>query len=299
MDRETDRAPFAGCSAQEENRTALINALYTKELIRNARSKRSAKGKKQPPPATLDAPRIAVLADVHANLPALEAVLEELKRLDVRQGIVLGDVVGYGPHPRECIAAIRESGLITIKGNHDHAVAIGDFSKGFSSIARWVMEWTLEQVNDEEREWLGALPPYYNTPEWIAVHGAPQDKAFFYAYVYKMTYEDNLNNLQQREIPLCFHGHTHMQGIYYRENGHDHHTNAQRFDTREAEHSLVCPGSVGQPRGNVPGAEFALFDTREKTLELRRIDYAMDKTVADLNRLKFPPQLATRLLAGK
>lgn len=293
---------FTGNEAQEARLGSIIGALRSQESSAGApmTGQRPASSAIEAEKLfTPESGRVAILADIHANLPALEAVLEHLERMSIRAGIVLGDSVGYGPHPGECIERLRSSGLLAIKGNHDHAAAVGLAGPGFSPVSKWVIDWTVPRLSQEDRCWLGALPLSLRGPDWLAVHGAPQDKTYFNAYVYRMTFEDNLQNLEDRDIRFCLHGHTHLAGVYYRKGRFDHHTKAPVFALQGANRSLICPGSVGQPRGNRAGAEFAIFDPEEGCFEFFCIDYDMERTIADMTREGFPAQLAGRLRAGK
>ena len=130
------------------------------------------------------------------------------------------------------------------------------------------------------------------------VHGSPVDKTFFNGYVYKMTYGDNLDNLQQRQLTMCMHGHSHVQGIYYRKGKLDDFICEDKVDIEKFDHSLVCPGSVGQPRSNRPGAEFAILTRSLNQVEFFRLDYDLEKTVDDMRSYRFPSQLYERLLVG-
>lgn len=243
--------------------------------------------------------RIAILADVHANLPALEAVLCFLKEHNVTKGIVLGDIVGYGPHPGECIERLQESGFTVLKGNHDLAASVCRVGDGFSRYARWAMEWTIPLLTEAHRRWLESLPPMLDGDGWIAVHGSPLDPSYLNAYVYQMTYEDNLDLLQRRKIHTCFHGHTHVPGVYARiPDTRDRHVTdpAQALGTYT--HCLVCPGSVGQPRQGDQGAQLALYDIGTKTATFHHVKYDIERTVQDMRRNDFPDTLIARLLTG-
>jgi len=241
---------------------------------------------------------LAILADIHANLPALEAVLAFLKLKDISQALVLGDIVGYGPYPSQCIERIQAHNWLVIKGNHDHALATEGFKKGFSSTAAWVLEWSLDKVSIEQKHWLAELPPLFHHQNWLAVHGAPIDPTFFNAYVYEMTYIDNLNVLQRKKIPLCFHGHTHKPGIYGRTGFKDNYYHSKIFDLKSVQYALACPGSVGQPRNGQVGAQFAIYDQREQKLYYHTILYNVDTLVTTMNNQGFPPTLMA-LLTGQ
>lgn len=244
--------------------------------------------------------KFALLADVHANLPALQAVLADLDKRGIDEVLVLGDVVGYGPHPSECIAVLRERGYRVIQGNHDYGVATGNTERGFSRLARTVVDWTRERLNGDELSWLGALPPFLRFDDWLAVHGAPIDKQFFYGYVYHMTYADNLDWLAQNGLRIAFHGHTHISGAYLRRPGKDDmHWVGEQLDLTEAEQILLCPGSVGQPRGGRMGAEYAVIDRASATAELLLLDYDWQITARDLSAVGLPSELSLRLQAGR
>lgn len=263
-------------------------------------------GLEQAPPARVGAQRtgrqtpIALLADIHANAPALQAVLAKLDALGVQQAVVLGDTVGYGPHPREAIQLIRERNFLVIQGNHDYAVANAQYNHGFSKDAQYVARWTHEYLTPEERAWLNDLPLTLSHDEWMAVHGAPQDVQFFYGYVYEMTYEANLEYLATYDIPRCFHGHSHIAGVYYRtKHGLTGHRQAARQDLRAYSHCLVNPGAVGQPRERQgSAARFAVFTPHDKGLTFYRVPYEVEATVRDMHAYDFPASLCNRLQDG-
>ncbi|MBL1260611.1 MAG: metallophosphoesterase [Thiotrichaceae bacterium] len=240
---------------------------------------------------------MAVITDIHSNESALVAVLAELDNLGVKNGIVLGDIVGYGPHPDACIQLLIESGFSVIKGNHDNAVATGNSSRGLFHLARWLVDWSRERLSQQHKEWLEQLPPYIRQDNWLALHGAPVDKTFFNAYVYKMTYEDNLNNLEKRNIPICFHGHSHLSTVYYREGSGDKLSNESSL-TLNHQASLVCSGSVGKTRSQVPQAEFSVFNRKTLDIKFYKIFYKMAKTLDDMERFNFPEKLIERFLSG-
>jgi predicted phosphodiesterase len=241
---------------------------------------------------------IALLADVHSNLPALETVLAFLKQENISEGLVLGDTVGYGPHPAQCIERLQNSGLVIIKGNHDHGLATGEFTKGFSKTAQWALKWNLQQVTAEHRQWLLDLPPMLLNDQWLAVHGSPLDPTFFNAYVYEMTYERNLDVLVERKINLCFHGHTHLPGIYARIAGiPDQHYLEATLDLKRFQQALVCPGSVGQPRNRQIGTQFAIYDREEHRVHFKCLTYPIEKTTHDMEKHDFPLALINILRA--
>jgi len=114
-----------------------------------------------------------------------------------------------------------------------------------------------------------------------------------------MSYEDNLDNLQQRGIPLCFHGHTHLQQLYCRHRGRDEAWDAREGNLSDVAHALLSPGSVGQPRCGEPGAELAIIDLDSREYRFHRLAYDIERTLDDMRRFAFPSGLIERLQAGQ
>ncbi|MGB0664289.1 MAG: metallophosphoesterase family protein [Pontibacterium sp.] len=243
---------------------------------------------------------LAVLADIHANKEAFDAVLTDLDKQGIEQVIVLGDIVGYGPDPGYCIEQLQQRGYQVVKGNHDHGAATGNFDRGFSRNAKAVIDWTHQQLSDAHKEWLYYLPPILETPEWLAVHGAPIDPAFFYGYVYEMTYQDNLDHLRKIGRALCLHGHSHLPGAYVQGT----HQEKGTWVTGEVVmpdkgFTLFCPGSVGQPRNGEAVAQYAVYHPDARRFEPRTCAFDVAATVEKMKALGFPKPLWDRLLNGR
>ncbi len=276
------------------------------EIIATSSKIETAQPKVQPALTTKNSSDyLAIISDIHANLPALEAVLDYLAAENIYQGIVLGDVIGYGPHPAECIERLQQTNLTVIKGNHDHAAVTGDTKRGMSSTARWCIEWSIPRLKSQHLQWLSDLPLELSSSNnasknWRAMHGAPIDPNYFYAYVYQMTYEQNLEVMAKRKMDYCFHGHSHVQGLYVRDVlGKDYFVKPQpEINLTQYKHALICSGAVGQPRDGCKGAQFALYNQRTHQLKFIVVDYDMNKTIADLRKYDFPESLPKRLQAG-
>ncbi len=241
---------------------------------------------------------IALMADIHANLPALEVVLAFLRQHNIQQGIVVGDIVGYGTYPRECIERLQQDNFLVLKGNHDHGLATKNFKKGFSSTAATVLEWSQHRIDETHRQWLEELPPLEHNEHWLAVHGSPLDPTFFNAYVYEMTYQSNLDVLQRKHIPLCIHGHTHLPGVYSRRGARDEFILDKKVNIADYQHTLVCPGSVGQPRNGCPGAQFAIYDQQDKIVTFHNLAYDVTPMIHLMQQHQFPDSLI-KLLTGE
>jgi len=281
-----------------EEKTQLVRQLIDTLLLFTKEA--AAKNRKRPGAAVRTPSRyFALLADIHANYPALDRVLDYLHAENIQEGIILGDIVGYGPDPAECIERLQDSSLNIIKGNHDHAAAINKAETGFSQTAKTVIQWTAERLSEEHRDWLKYLPAVLENDEWLAVHGAPIDPTFFHGYVYSMTAEDNLDHLQHKNRTLCFHGHSHMPGIFARDKRRaDHHVSQDTIDLTAYKHVLVCPGSVGQPRNGNRGAQFAVYDREKKVLNYVTLPYEVEGVVQRMREYDLPEPLWQRLLTG-
>ncbi len=234
----------------------------------------------------------AILADIHSNAPALDAVINDLRREGVDDGIVLGDVVGYGPDPAHCVERLMDCGFSVIKGNHDDAAARGEAGQGFSRAANWSWSWTRENLSDEHRRWLEGLPLYLYGEGFYAVHGAPIDPTFFNAYVYEMTYEKNLDYMGERGLELCFHGHSHIAGCWQQSRaGITRLISEGGVALVSGVRQLVCPGSVGQPRDRSPGARYMIYDEAHKRLHFRQAVYDKSPVLQRMRDLDFPHYL--------
>lgn len=246
--------------------------------------------------------RTALIADVHANLHALEAVIAAAEAEGVDSWLCLGDVVGYGPQPKACIARVRAlPNLLAIRGNHDHMCCFGG-EHASNRLARTVLAWTRGVLDEAELRWLMSLPVEHLDDRWQAVHGAPIDPDRFSAYVYTLSYRANLAHLAAGGRTLCFHGHTHVPMIY-RIGGPEGAQQQQGTPdlelALEAVPMLINPGSVGQPRDGDRRAAFAIWDRERETLGFRRVAYPVHRTIAELAALGLPDELATRLELGR
>ncbi len=278
------------CRLQREVLVETIRS-YARASSRRAKEKRRA----------VSDPLTCVFADVHGNLPALEAVLAAAKEHGARDYIFLGDVVGYGPHPQACIDRLRNlDDAILIRGNHDHVVGHNEVSDGMNSSASIAAKWTTAQLTASDQAWLRDLPIEYRKGKWLCVHGAPRDPQRFFAYVYDLTYEDNLESVRTQDLRLCFYGHTHVPYVHRRIGKRiEERLGAKPIEVlREQETVLVNPGSVGQPRDGDCRASFALWNRRSQLLTFHRTSYDIAKTIRDLSRTDLPSDLANRLQAG-
>jgi len=249
--------------------------------------------------------RVGLLSDIHGNLPALEAVLEACSlRTDVLW--CLGDVVGYGARPLQCLALLRERAAVMIRGNHEQAVLDGTF--GFKPLAAAAIRWTRAQFEAQGGEALAhlrALPERVDAPSATLVHGSPAQPLDEYVFA-----EDAIDHLPHgldyspklaRSFRLidrpCFVGHTHVAGVIRGDLTWGAPSDiGGSYDTRGAP-CIVNVGSVGQPRDGDTRASYALFDGQVVTF--RRVEYDVEAAARDILATRaLPPVLAQRLVEG-
>lgn len=238
--------------------------------------------------------RIAVLSDIHGNLPALEAVLAALKPYDAIWE--LGDIVGYGPQPNEVVARLAQENATGVRGNHD-AAAIGELdTDSFNDDARAALEWTADQLEPHTRDWLKALPERTVDGPFTLVHGSPRDPTWEYVFTAAIARA----NLESFDTTHCLVGHTHIP-VAYRESGQ----RMQGIEPRRAhplklgeQRVIANPGSVGQPRDGDPRASAMLLDTEMQTLEWHRVEYPIEHVQQLMSERDLPPRLVRRLQFG-
>jgi diadenosine tetraphosphatase ApaH/serine/threonine PP2A family protein phosphatase len=242
--------------------------------------------------------RYLILSDIHANLEALDAVLQAGAGTDAV--LVLGDLVGYGADPNAVIDRVRALPAATvIRGNHDKVGAGIDSVEGFNHLARFAIEWTADTLSEERRQWLADLP---NGPaivdETVEIcHGSPVDED---AYI--LDEVDACRALECTRRPLCLFGHTHVPVVFA---GGGSAVVAvpkgPRFElTLEAGvQYLVNCGAVGQPRDGDGRAAFGLLDTAAQSLAIVRVDYDVEAAQAKIIAAGLPQVLAQRLAVGR
>jgi diadenosine tetraphosphatase ApaH/serine/threonine PP2A family protein phosphatase len=238
--------------------------------------------------------RIAVLSDIHANLPALDAVLAAAG--EVAAIWQLGDVVGYGPDPDGVVDRLREVGAIGVRGNHDAAACGGSEIDWFNPEARRAMEWTRRAISARTVEWLSALPERRALEGCELVHGSPREPIWEYITSTAVA-RSNLDVLTQ---PIGLHGHTHVPVAFV--EGEDRlEVIRPGLDMRlelAGRRALVNPGSVGQPRDGDPAASFLILDPGAGTITWERVGYDVEAVQAAMRGVGLPASLSARLAVG-
>lgn len=241
--------------------------------------------------------RIAIISDIHGNLVALEAVVKRLGGVDVL--LCPGDLVGYGPWPNECCEMVRSLGAVCVAGNHDRAATDQLDPDDFNPAARLAVLWTREQVTEETRNFLTALPDDTVHEGITLMHGSLPDRD---AYVFSLTGARVSVALMKTDVG--FFGHTHLPAAYSSaidekpEGARDVREEVWPVSLEAGRRYLLNPGSVGQPRDSDPRAAFAIYDTDAKRAELHREPYDIEKVQEVMLEVRLPASLAARLSFG-
>jgi diadenosine tetraphosphatase ApaH/serine/threonine PP2A family protein phosphatase len=244
--------------------------------------------------------RVAAITDIHANLPALEAVLEAIDAAAVEEIWCLGDVIGYGAEPDACADLVSERCALCLVGNHDLAVLGALDIASFSEAAAAGVTWTRENVAERTLAMLRELEPAGEREGIALFHASPRDPVW--EYVLSAEQADACLDVQPARIALI--GHSHVSLFFVRSNGErgEEVRGAQSSDDTlldlAAGRWLINPGSVGQPRDGDPRAAWLELDTGELTARFHRVPYDIERAAASISTAGLPRRLADRLLVG-
>jgi diadenosine tetraphosphatase ApaH/serine/threonine PP2A family protein phosphatase len=240
--------------------------------------------------------RFAILSDIHGNLEALTAVLERIAPDD--RVLCLGDIVGYGPNPNECLALVRERATVTVLGNHDVGAVDGHGLAYFNPAARAAIDWTQRVLEPEHAAWLDAQSYEVRADDYLLVHGAPVD---YFTYI--LDKGAAAKAFAATDARLIFVGHTHVADYYTLglegAIGHAFCQTGGRLDADAQTRYLINVGSVGQPRDLNPDASFVFYDDAAQTIVWERVAYEIGRTQEKIEAAHLPEALARRLTVGR
>lgn len=243
--------------------------------------------------------RYAVLSDVHGNLVALKAVLAELEDAGIDRYLCLGDIVGYGPRPNQCCDLVRELDMVGIRGNHDEAALNPSKAEWFTAPARACILWTIDQLRDDNLEYLRSLPTERIVDDGVTIcHGSIPDPDH-----YTVTPVDALMSLREMETAITFFGHTHYAEWFAWNRGgnlpSEHPTpSGGTLKLEDDTLYLVNPGAVGQPRDGNEMASYAIYDDEAKQVQISRISYDIARTAQQMKQAGLPEAMHARLWLG-
>lgn len=243
--------------------------------------------------------RLAVLSDIHANLEAFQAVLEDVRaqsaRAPIHDVISLGDAVGYGPDANAVVRLLCREGFACIQGNHEQGVLFPEKRGWFNPTTRKSLEITLGQLSPETRSVLRTWPLSIARKAYLAVHGCPPADPFDYLFEYEPeTLPELFATFSQK---LCFVGHTHLLHLASWD-GHAatlDEIEPGTFRLEQGRRYIVNVGSVGQPRDGSLAAKYVIWDVDNALLDVRAVPYDAKPTIAKIEALGFPEVNARRL----
>ena len=247
----------------------------------------------------------AIISDIHSNLEALEAVLTDAQSQGAEEIFCLGDSVGYGPNPLECIDLVMERTKVCLLGNHDQATLFDP--EGFNIGAEQAIFWTREQLENYQDpkanarwDFLGALPRSYRLGDFFFIHGSPRNPLNEYVFQEDIFDERKMDRLFAI-VPHCsFQGHTHVPGVFTEDRKFYAPADLDMVYTIEpGAKAMINVGSVGQPRDHDPRACYVIWDDEAGTVTYHRVEYPARVTVEKIHQIPVDRFLGDRLLEGK
>jgi diadenosine tetraphosphatase ApaH/serine/threonine PP2A family protein phosphatase len=248
----------------------------------------------------------AIVSDVHSNLEAFQAVMEDLKQRGIADIICLGDLVGYGPNPRECLDMAKGFRLCLL-GNHEEAVLFEAQAQGFNPRATSAVRWTARQFdmlgadrqgNAQRWDFMGNMQRYYSGNGILLVHGSPSDPTREYIYTTDVRNPNKMERIFSQIEHLCFVGHTHVPGIWTEDMTYRSPEDLDYVYRITPSKTIINVGSIGQPRDNDPRACYALFDGT--MVQFVKVKYDLETTVRKIYAIEdLDRSLGDRLREGR
>lgn len=239
--------------------------------------------------------KYAILGDIHANLEALQTVLEDAAQQGVTHYACTGDVVGYNADPKACLQIVRNLKCQVVQGNHDYYAGYNESMELFTSRARKSIEWTRKHLSVFDRKYLRQLPMIIDVENFTLVHSSLSNPQRW-SYIFKSKAAEA--SFRNQFNPVCFFGHTHVPLAFVKG------TTIQKdfYDTLHVEPGLqylINVGSVGQPRDRNPKSAYVIYDLEQQTITMRRIEYPMQETQKKIRDAGLPFRNALRLTHGR
>ncbi len=239
--------------------------------------------------------RFAILSDIHANLEAFEAVLEDAAEQKCSHYVCLGDVVGYNADPHECVQRVQAIDCPVVKGNHDEQASLTESSRDFNELAESAIRWTRDHLTAEDKAWLRDLRLQRQVRDFTIVH-ATLDTPAQWGYVFNNL--DAAASFTYQHTPVCFFGHTHVPMAFIRAEGVQR-VKIDQLRIETGKKYFINAGSIGQPRDADWRAAYCVYDVENNVVELRRVRYELAAAQNKIIKAGLPPLLAERLAVGR
>ncbi len=239
--------------------------------------------------------RYAILSDIHANYDALEAVLKELEKENIDEYVCVGDIVGYGAEPDRCVDRIKKLVVACVAGNHDFATIEKTNIEFFNTYAKEATLWTRNKLSEEDKQYLKDLKLVEDVGDFTVVHGTLYAPALF---DYIQTTFDAYLSLQVLKSNLCFVGHSHVPISFFLDDAVTYSVEPE-IDLKPGVKAIINVGSVGQPRDDNPKAAYAIYDTEQSKVWVRRAEYDIEAAAKKIMDAGLPEILGERLKYGR
>lgn len=243
-------------------------------------------------------PRIALISDIHGNIDALKAVLADIEQQEIDEIVCLGDIVGYGAAPAECLSLVRERCALTLMGNHDEYLVKDPDSFVLSKRLREPLLLAKKTLSPGDLDWLSRRPLFVERQGFTIVHASLSDPAHFN---YLLTDQEALFHFYEQKTQVCFYGHTHRPEVILLQ-GKEIRWGLLHEGNLLLDRSKPCAinvGSVGQPRDDNPKAAYGIFETEMCLFTLRRVSYDVEMAIQRIKESGIPEENALRLLKGE
>lgn len=251
--------------------------------------------------------RQALISDIHGNYEALTAVMADIQAQSIDRLVCLGDIVGYGPNPCQCLDLVQQKCALTILGNHDQAALFDP--EGFNPVALRAIYWTRDELDrgpgsaatiNGRWDFLSELPKFFSDGDILYVHGSPRDATNEYVFPETIYDQGRMKLLFDRVTRLSFQGHTHMPGVFTTDGEFITPDECEQKFSLTDEKLMINVGSVGQPRDEDPRSCYVIFDDKKQELEFRRVEYDIDTTVKKIYDIPdLDNMLGDRLRGGR
>jgi len=239
--------------------------------------------------------RFAIFSDIHANLEALEAVMADARDRKCTDFVCLGDVVGYNANPHECAVRVREMECPIVKGNHDEQASLVESSRDFNEMAEQAIQWTRDNLTEEDKDWLRDLRLQGQVRDFSIVH-ATLDTPEQWGYVFNNL--DAAASFTYQHTTVCFFGHTHVPMAFIRDDG-VRRVRIEQLRIEPSKKYFINVGSVGQPRDADWRAAYCVYDIDNNSVEQRRVKYNVAAAQKKIIKAGLPHLLAERLAIGR
>jgi len=239
--------------------------------------------------------RYGIISDIHGNLEALEGALSALSHEKIDRFMCVGDIVGYGANPRECIEKAKALGAIMVRGNHDAACTGATDIRDFNEAAREAVIWTRNNLDKKDIAFLESLELLYKDDKFTLVHGTLEEPGEFHYMLDKNSAQKTFALL---DTQICFVGHSHIPGIFSYKNNTITYSHKEKMTLSKDERLIINVGSIGQPRDGNPKLCYSVYDTKKNRVELKRLPYNVRKAQDKILKAGLPSFLAYRLSEG-